>query len=368
MLKYILKRLLLIIPTLFGIILLNFLLVQLSPGGPVQNTINKIRGSLNSKTEISENYNNTMKPLSSNSVNQDSINSKYQGLKGVDPDLIRKVEKLYGFDKPFHVRFFQMLVRYLTFDFGESYYRNKKVTELVLEKMPVSISLGLWSTFLIYIICIPLGIRKAVKDGSKFDIWSSTIIIIAYAVPAFLFALLLIILFAGGNFLKIFPLRNIVSDNWQQLPLFSKIIDYFWHMALPIISITIGGFTSLTMLTKNSFLDEIHKQYVVTARSKGLTETAILYKHVFRNAMLIVISGFPGAFIGMFFTGSLLIEVVFSLDGMGLLGYNAALTSDYPVLFGTLYFFSLLGLIVHIISDVLYTVIDPRIDFETREV
>ena len=274
---------------------------------------------------------------------------------------------MYGVDKPILVRFLEMLRNYLVFDFGESFFRDRKVTDLILEKMPVSISLGVWSTLAVYLVSIPLGIRKAVRHGSRFDVWSSTIVIFGNAIPTFLFAILLIILFAGGNYFSWFPLRGLFSDNFETLSLGEKILDYFWHLTLPIISILIGAFATLTMLTKNSFLDEINKQYVMTARAKGLTEGKVLYGHVFRNAMLIIIAGFPAAFISMFFTGSLLIEIIFSLDGLGLLGFESALQRDYPVMFGTLYIFTLLGLVVGLISDITYTIVDPRIDFESRD-
>jgi len=274
---------------------------------------------------------------------------------------------MYGFDKPLHVRYFKMMRDYASFNFGESFFRDQKVVDLVLEKMPVSISLGIWSTLAVYLVSIPLGIRKALKHGSRFDVWSSTIVILGNAIPTFLFAILLIVLFSGGSYFSWFPLRGLVSDNFSTLPWWQQLLDYFWHLVLPITAILIGSFASLTMLTKNSFLDEINKQYVITARAKGITERRVLYKHVFRNAMLIIIAGFPAAFIGMFFTGSLLIEIIFSLDGLGLLGFESTIQRDYPVMFGTLFVFTLLGLIVGIISDLMYTVIDPRIDFETRE-
>ena len=293
--------------------------------------------------------------------------SKYRGAQGLAPELVEEIEIMYGFDKPVHVRFFNMMLDYATFDFGDSFFRDQKVVDLVLEKMPVSISLGIWSTLAIYLVSIPLGIRKALKHGSRFDIWSSTVVILGNAIPTFLFAILLIILFAGGSYFRWFPLRGLVSDNISTLPWWQQILDYFWHLVLPITAILIGSFASLTMLTKNSFLDEINKQYVITARAKGIAERRVLYGHVFRNAMLIIIAGFPAAFIGMFFTGSLLIEIIFSLDGLGLLGFESTIQRDYPVMFGTLFIFTLLGLIVGIISDIMYTVIDPRIDFETRE-
>ena len=275
---------------------------------------------------------------------------------------------MVGFDKPIHVRFVNMMGNYATFNFGDSFYKDQKVVDLVLDAMPVSISLGLWTTLLTYLICIPLGIRKAVKDGSRFDAWTSGVIIFGNAVPSFLFAILLIVIFAGGSFVDWFPLRGLVSENWSELSLVNKIIDYLWHIALPVTALTIGAFAGLTMLTKNSFLDQINQQYVITARAKGLTEKRVLYGHVFRNAMLIVIAGFPAAFIGILFTGSLLIEVIFSLNGLGLLGFEAALNRDFPVLFGTLFFFSLLGLLMGLIGDLAYMIVDPRIDFESRDV
>jgi microcin C transport system permease protein len=290
----------------------------------------------------------------------------YRGARGLPRELIERIEKMYGFDKPVHERFFLMMKNYLVFDFGESFFRNRRVVDLVLEKLPVSISLGLWTTLLVYLVSIPLGIGKAVRDGSRFDLSTSSTLIVLNAIPAFLFALLLVVLFAGGSYVKWFPLRGLVSDDWSQLGPVDKVLDYFWHMALPITAMTIGGFTTLTFLTKNSFLEEINKQYVMTARAKGLIESRVLYGHVFRNAMLIPISGFPAALIGVLFTGSMLIEVIFSLDGIGLLGFEAALNRDYPVMFGTLYFFGLLGLLIGLLGDVLYTIIDPRIDFEAR--
>ena len=293
--------------------------------------------------------------------------SKYRGSQGLAPELVEEIERMYGFDKPLHVRYFKMMSDYASFNFGESFFRDQKVVDLVLEKMPVSISLGIWSTLAVYLVSIPLGIRKALKHGSRFDVWSSTIVILGNAIPTFLFAILLIVLFSGGSYFSWFPLRGLVSDNFSTFSWWQQLLDYFWHLVLPITAILIGSFASLTMLTKNSFLDEINKQYVITARAKGLTERRVLYKHVFRNAMLIIIAGFPAVFISMFFTGSLLIEIIFSLDGLGLLGFESTIQRDYPVMFGTLFVFTLLGLIVGIISDLMYTVIDPRIDFETRE-
>ena len=366
MLNYILKRLLLIVPTLFGILAVNFLIIQAAPGGPVEKAIAQIKGT---DVSVTERFTTSGGEQTQSSQTQQSFNlteSKYRGSQGIDPDLIKELEKQYGFDKPPIQRFFEMLKNYLVFDFGESFYKDKTVVELIIEKLPVSISLGLWTTLFIYLISIPLGIKKAVNDGSKFDIYTSSLIILGYAIPGFLFAIFLIVIFAGGSYLDIFPLRGLTSENWDQLSLMNKILDYFWHLALPVLAMVIGGFASLTMLTKNSFLDEINKQYVVTARAKGVGEKKILYGHVFRNAMLIVISGFPAAFINILFTSSLLIEVIFSLDGLGLLGFEAALGRDYPVVFGTLYIFTLIGLLLRLVSDLTYVLIDPRIDFESR--
>ena len=364
MTAYIIRRLLLVIPTLIGIMTVNFIIIQIAPGGPVEQMIAKLQGEAVSATERlsggGEDVKGQKKAVSEKT-------SKYRGAQGLAPELVEEIEQMYGFDKPVHVRFFNMMLDYATFDFGDSFFRDQKVVDLVLEKMPVSISLGIWSTLAIYLVSIPLGIRKALRHGSRFDIWSSTVVILGNAIPTFLFAILLIILFAGGSYFSWFPLRGLVSDNISTLPWWQQILDYFWHLVLPITAILIGSFASLTMLTKNSFLDEINKQYVITARAKGIAERRVLYGHVFRNAMLIIIAGFPAAFIGMFFTGSLLIEIIFSLDGLGLLGFESTIQRDYPVMFGTLFIFTLLGLIVGIISDIMYTVIDPRIDFETRE-
>ena len=364
MTAYIIRRLLLVIPTLIGIMTVNFVIIQIAPGGPVEQMIAKLQGEAVSATERlsggGEDVKGQKKAVSEKT-------SKYRGAQGLAPELVEEIEQMYGFDKPVHVRFFKMMLDYATFDFGDSFFRDQKVVDLVLEKMPVSISLGIWSTLAIYLVSIPLGIRKALKHGSRFDVWSSTVVILGNAIPTFLFAILLIILFAGGSYFSWFPLRGIVSDNISTLPWWQQILDYFWHLVLPITAILIGSFASLTMLTKNSFLDEINRQYVITARAKGIAERRVLYGHVFRNAMLIIIAGFPAAFIGMFFTGSLLIEIIFSLDGLGLLGFESTIQRDYPVMFGTLFIFTLLGLIVGIISDIMYTVIDPRIDFEDRE-
>ena len=366
MINYIIKRLLLIIPTLFGILAVNFLIIQAAPGGPVEKAIAQIKGSEISVTERFTSSGGEQLSNVNAQKNFNSVESKYRGSQGIDPDLVKELEKQYGFDKPPLQRFFDMLKNYLLFDFGESFYKDKSVIALILEKLPVSISLGLWTTLLVYLISIPLGIKKAVKDGTKFDIYSSSLIIVGYAVPGFLFAIFLIVIFAGGSYFDVFPLRGLVSDNWEELPILEKILDYFWHLALPVLAMVIGGFASLTMLTKNSFLDEINKQYVLTARAKGVSEKKVLYGHVFRNAMLIVISGFPAAFINILFTSSLLIEVIFSLDGLGLLGFEAALGRDYPVVFGSLYIFTLIGLILRLLSDLTYVLIDPRIDFERR--
>jgi len=364
---YLVRRIILIFPTLFGIMLINFAVIQIVPGGPVEQMIAQMTGTAVESTarfsgggegELSSNF---------DASSFDNGDSKYRGAQGLDPDIIKEIEIMYGMDKPAHERFFKMLKSYTSFDFGESFFRDQKVTSLVLDKMPVSISLGLWTTLLVYLISIPLGIRKAIKDGSRFDIISSSIVTIGYAIPNFLFAVILIVFFAGGRFYDIFPLRGLVSENFEELSLISKIIDYFWHLALPLTAMIVSGFAGLTFLTKNSFIDQINQQYVMTARAKGLSEKKVLYGHVFRNAMLIVIAGFPSAFIGILFSSSLFIEVIFSLDGLGLLGYEAALTRDYPVIFATLYFFSLLGLIMGIIGDFMYSIIDPRIDFESRE-
>jgi len=367
MLAYILRRLMLVIPTLLGIMVINFFIIQAAPGGPVEQMISQIQGTAVDATERFSGSSSGGETIRGGGADTSgSGGGAYRGARGLPKELIERIEKMYGFDKPIVERFFLMMKNYLVFDFGESFFRNKQVVDLVLEKMPVSISLGLWTTLLIYFISIPLGIAKAVRDGSRFDVSSSTTLIMLNAIPGFLFALLLVVLFAGGSYFKWFPLRGLVSDDWSQLGLIDKLLDYFWHMALPIGAMVIGGFATLTFLTKNSFLEEIHKQYVLTARAKGLEERRVLYGHVFRNAMLIVIAGFPAAFVGVLFTGSLLIEVIFSLDGIGLLGFEAALNRDYPIMFGTLYFFGLIGLVMGILGDIMYTVVDPRIDFEGR--
>lgn len=368
MLAYIARRLLLVIPTLLGILLVNFLIVQAAPGGPVERMIAQIQGQeqggVMSRIGAAGGGDTASTGGPSAGAGESSQQSAYRGAQGLDPALIAEIEHLYGFDKPAHERFLQMLGNYLVFDFGESFFRDATVIDLLVEKMPVSISLGLWSTLLIYLISIPLGVAKAVRHGSRFDVWTSSAIIIGYAIPGFLFAILLIVLFAGGNYLQWFPLRGLTSPDFEQLTFGQQVLDYFWHLALPVTALTIGGFATLTMLTKNSFLDEINKQYVVTARAKGVGERDILYRHIFRNAMLLIISGFPAALIGIFFTGSFLIEVVFSLDGLGLLGFEATINRDYPVMFGTLYLFTLIGLVLKIVSDVTYMLVDPRIDFE----
>ena len=355
---YIARRLVLVLPTLLGILVINFALTQFVPGGPIEQVLANMEG----QGDVFESFSGT-----SSEVAEASETSDYVGARGLPPEFIAELEKEFGFDKPPLERFLTMLWNYLRFDFGESYFRSISVVDLVLEKMPVSISLGLWSTLLAYLISIPLGIRKAVLDGSRFDTWTSWVIIVAYAIPGFLFAILLLVLFAGGSFLQIFPLRGLTSDYFEQLSLGEKIVDYFWHIALPIIASTISAFATLTLLTKNSFMDEIQKQYVITARAKGLGDRRVLWGHVFRNAMLIVIAGFPAVFIGVFFGGSLIIETIFSLDGLGRMGFEAAVARDYPVIFGTLFVFGLMGLVVGILSDLMYVFVDPRIDFERRE-
>ena len=358
---YILRRLLLTIPTLIGIMLVNFTLTQFVPGGPVEAMIAKIEGQGDALQSVTGS--------SGDAGSDDSAggDSEYAGARGLPPEFIAKLEKQFGFDKPAHVRFFNMMWDYLRFDFGESYFRSISVVDLVIEKLPVSITLGLWSTLIAYLVSIPLGIRKAVRDGSSFDTWTSGVIIVAYAIPGFLFAVMLIVLFAGGSYWKIFPLRGLTSDGWEQMSMLGKAGDYLWHITLPVLASTIASFATLTLLTKNSFLDEIGKQYVMTARAKGLSEGRVLYGHVFRNAMLIVIAGFPGLLLAVLFGGGLLIEVIFSLDGLGRMGFEAAVQRDYPIVFGTLYTFGLMGLVVGILSDLMYVLVDPRIDFEKRE-
>ena len=360
---YILRRLLLIIPTLFGIMVINFVLTQFVPGGPIEQVLAKLEGSGDVLAGITGGGGDA----GPQGAGAGGAGGDYVGGRGLPPEFIAELEAEFGFDKPPLERFVLMIWNYVRFDFGDSYFRSISVVDLVLEKMPVSISLGLWSTLIAYMISIPLGIRKAVRDGSPFDTWTSGIIIAAYAIPSFLFAILLLVVFAGGSYFQIFPLRGLTSDNFESLSLAGKLMDWIWHLVLPITAMSIGAFATLTLLTKNSFLDEIKKQYVITARAKGLSEGRVLYGHVFRNAMLIVVAGFPAAFIGIFFEGALLIETIFSLDGLGRLGFEAAIQRDYPVIFGTLFFFGLMGLLVGIISDLMYVFIDPRIDFASRE-
>src|SRR5882724_429693 len=371
MAAYIARRILFMIPTLLGIMLVSFAVIQFAPGGPVERVIAQLTGSdtgATSRISGSPGGDFGARGTAPGGAAIDAGNSKYRGAQGLDPEFIKSLEKQFGFDKPAYERFYIMMKNFITFDFGKSYFRDVSVLQLIREKLPVSMSLGIFMTLLTYLISIPLGIRKAVSDGSPFDTWTSSIIIIGYAIPGFLFAILLIILFAGGSFWDVFPLRGLTSDNFAALPWYGKIADYFWHLTLPIVSMALAAFATMTLLTKNSFLDEIRKQYVLTARAKGCSETQVLYNHIFRNAMLIVIAGFPGAFIHAFFSGSLLIETIFSLDGLGLLGFESVLNRDYPVVFGTLFIFSLVGLVVNLISDLAYMWVDPRIDFETREV
>jgi len=368
---YLLRRLLLVVPTLFGIILINFVVIQFAPGGPVEQMLAELRGQGQTLGRITgegggELRQPNLAQRQPGSGGGEGPVGSYRGARGLDPAIVAEIERAFGFDKPAHVRFWEMIRGYLTFDFGQSLFQGRPVVDLIAEKMPVSISLGLWSTLIIYLISIPLGIRKAVRDGSRFDVATSGIVLIGYAIPGFLFAILLVVLFAGGTFLQIFPLRGLASSGADTFSFWERALDYAWHVTLPTLALVIGGFAGLTMLTKNSFLDEIGKQYVVTARAKGATERRVLYGHVFRNAMLIIIAGFPGAFIGILFTGALLIEIVFSLDGLGLLGFEAAIRRDYPVMFATLYIFTLLGLLMQIVGDFTYTLVDPRIDFEAR--
>lgn len=362
MARYVLRRLLLMIPTLLGILVINFIIVQFAPGGPVERAIAQASG-LGTDVTARVSGGGADGAQSASAV---ETSTRYQGAQGLDPAFIAELEQRFGFDKPAHVRFFDMLADYARFDFGDSFYRGQSVIDLIVEKLPVSLSLGLWTTLLVYSLSIPLGIRKAVRDGSRFDVWTSGVIVVAYAVPGFLFAVFLVVLFAGGSYWQIFPLRGLVSDDWETLGWGARVLDYFWHITLPVMAMAIGGFASLTMLTKNAFIEEIGKLYVVTARSKGLDERGVLYRHVFRNAILVVVAGFPGAFIAILFAGSLLIEVIFSLDGMGLLGFESVLNRDYPVVFGSLFIFTLLGLALNLVNDLIYTVIDPRIDFEGR--
>ena len=359
--RYVLRRLLLLFPTLVGIVTVNFFIVQLAPGGPVDQMIAQLTGQdAGAESRIAG-------AEAARPVDAESFRSQYAGAQGLDPELIEAIEKQFGFDKPLHVRYFKMLRDYFTFNLGDSYYQNRPVIELIKERLPVSISLGLWSMLIIYLISIPLGVAKAVRDGTRFDAVTSGLIFVGYAVPSFLFAIFLIVLLAGGSYLDLFPLKGLTSSNFDDLSMLGKVADYFWHLALPVTALTIGGFATLTMLTKNSFLDEIAKQYVLTARAMGLNQRRVLYGHVFRNAMLIVIAGFPAALVGILFTGALLIEVIFSLDGLGLLGFEAVLRRDYPIMFGTLFVFTFVGLAMTLVGDIVYTLVDPRIDFETRE-
>jgi len=360
---YILRRLALIIPTLLGIMLINFALIQFVPGGPIEQIIARMEGGGDVFEAISGGGSELAQEASGGSAGE----SGYLGARGLPIEFIQELEREFGFDKPPWQRFANMLWNYMRFDFGESYFRSISVVDLVKEKLPVSISLGLWSTVIAYFVSIPLGIRKAVRDGSAFDTWTSGLIIVGYAIPGFLFAIMLLVLFAGGSYFQWFPLRGLTSDGFEDFSLIGKALDYFWHISLPVLASTISAFATLTLLTKNSFLDEIKKQYVMTAKAKGLSERRVLYGHVFRNAMLIVIAGFPAVFVSVFFGGSLIIETIFSLDGLGRLGFEAAVSRDYPVIFGTLFVFGLIGLVMGLISDLMYIWIDPRIDFESRE-
>lgn len=362
MLAYVIRRLLLMIPTIFGILAISFFIVQFAPGGPVERVLAQLQGLDGGATERIGGGGGAEIGAARGG------DQGYRGAKGLDPKFIAELNKQFGFDKPAYERFFIMVKSYIVFDFGRSYFRDVPVLQLIKEKLPVSMSLGLWMTLLSYAISIPLGIRKAVRDGSRFDTWTSAVVIVGYAIPSFLFAILLIVLFAGGSFLQIFPSRGLTSENWDQFSMMGKVGDYLWHIALPVTAMALGAFATSTFLTKNSFLEEIRKQYVQTARMKGLNERQVLYGHVFRNAMMIVVAGFPGAFVHAFFTGSLLIEQIFALDGLGLLSYESIMNRDYPVVFANLYIFALLGLVVNLISDLVYAWIDPRIDFETREV
>jgi microcin C transport system permease protein len=369
MLAYIVRRLLLMIPTLFGIMVVNFAIIQAAPGGPVELMIARLEGAAVAATAriggAAGGETAAARPGPAAGERGEGP-SAYRGARGMDPGLIRQLEKQFGFDRPAHERFLHMMRSYLVLDFGKSFYQDRSVIGLLVEKLPVSVSLGLWTTLLVYLVSIPLGVAKAVRDGSPFDVWTSAVVIVGYAIPGFLFAIVLIVVFAGGSFLDWFPLRGLASPDWRTLHWPARILDYLWHITLPVLALVIGGFAGLTMLTKNSFLEEINKQYVATARAKGLSKRRVLYGHVFRNAMLIVVAGFPGAFVGILFTGALLIEVIFSLDGLGLLGFEAAINRDYPIMFGTLYIYTLVGLVLNLVTDLTYMAIDPRIDFATR--
>ena len=361
--RYILRRLLLILPTLLGMLLITFIVAQFAPGGPIEQIIARATmGEISTTAGISGASDAGM----TSQAMEQAASGQNPATYGLDPELIADLEKQFGFDKPVHIRFFTMVWNYLRFDFGESYFQDRPVVELVIERVPVSLSLGGWSLLIIWSVSIPLGVAKAVRDGAPFDFWTSTVIFVGYAIPGFILAIMLIVIFAGGNYFDVFPLRGLTSENWHELSFFGKLGDYLWHMVLPVAALTVGGFATLTMLTKNSFLEEISKQFVLTARAKGLTERRVLYGHVFRNAMLIVIASFPSAFVGILFFGNLLIEVIFSLDGMGLLSYEALIKRDFPILFGTLFVFGLIGLVMHLIGDLTYVLVDPRIDFETR--
>jgi microcin C transport system permease protein len=368
MFAYIIRRLLLIIPTLLGIMIINFAIIQVAPGGPVEQVIAELTSTGVGATGRISGDTGSETGTSGSSGASSAGNSAYRGAQGLPPEFIAQLERQFGFDKPWHERFLLMIGNYVTFDFGDSYFRGRPVADLVIERLPVSISIGLWSALISYAVCIPLGIAKARRDGSRFDVASSGVITALYAIPSFLFAILLIVLFAGGRYFDWFPLRGLVSEDWDQLSFFGQIGDYFWHMALPILALTIGDFAVLTMLTKNSFLEELNKQYVLTARSKGLTGRQVLYGHVFRNAMILIIAGIPAAIIAVIFAGSLFVEIIFSLDGIGLLGYESVINRDYPVVFATLYFFTLIGLVIRLVSDLVYQFVDPRIDFASREV
>jgi microcin C transport system permease protein len=366
---YVVRRILLLVPTLFAIMLVNFAVVQIVPGGPVERVLAQLdQSALDPTARVAGGGGETLGGSSGPGTSGSGGGKSYRGSQGLDPAFVRELERQFGLDQPAWKRFGIMMGNYLRFDFGKSFFKDRSVVSLVAEKLPVSISLGVWTTLLVYLISIPLGIGKAMRDGSRFDVWTSGVVIAGNAIPSFLFAILLIVVFAGGRYFDWFPLRGLVSENWEMLSWPARIADYLWHMVLPITAMVIGGFASLTILTKNSFLEEIHKQYVTTARAKGLGERGVLYGHVFRNAMLIVIAGFPAAFISVLFTGALLIEVIFSLDGLGLLGFEAAINRDYPIMFATLYVFTLLGLLLGLVGDLTYMLVDPRIDFESREV
>jgi microcin C transport system permease protein len=366
--RYILNRIALMIPTVFGIMLVTFTIVQFAPGGPIERILARLSGADSSLASRIGGSGGDLAGSGQSQFSGSGGTSRYRGAQGIDPALLKQLERQFDLDKPAPERFVKMVWNYVRFDFGKSFYRDVPVVTLIKEKLPVSMTLGLWMTLISYAISIPLGIRKAVRDGSRFDVWTSGVIVVGYAVPGFLIAILLIVLFAGGSFWQIFPLKGLWSENWDQLSRTEKIFDYLWHIVLPIAAMSLAAFATTTLLTKNSFLDEIRKQYVLTARMKGLPENRVLYGHVFRNAMLIVISGFPGAFVHAFFTGSLLIEYVFSLEGLGLLSFESILNRDYPVVFASLFIFSLIGVVVNLISDLVYTLVDPRIDFATREV